>query len=145
MALPRVEVRDVCGGKRTMGERMEGSMARSVEGSSWGGGLSGDGWEDRLRQGRGQGEYEGGMLSSARGVADEIDRGRREPWRPVLAAEGHAWRRIYMGGQTKEEEEKRLRIRTMRRQGELATFLEERQDHRGHWASRSLSHPPAQN
>ena len=43
---------------------MEGSIARSVEGSSWGG-LAG-GLEDRLRQGRGQGEYEGGIVGDGR-------------------------------------------------------------------------------
>lgn len=51
---------------------MEGSIARRVEGSSWGGGARGEGWEVRLRQGRGQGEYEGGIV----GVVGEGGEGR---------------------------------------------------------------------
>ena len=37
-------------------------MARRVEGSSWGALARGRGTDERLRQGRGQGLYEGGIV-----------------------------------------------------------------------------------
>ena len=61
-ALPMVWARAWWWGKRTRGERMEGSIARSAEGSSGGGGLTGAEAAVRLRMGRGQGQYVGGIV-----------------------------------------------------------------------------------
>ena len=44
-------------------------MERRVAGSSWGE-RAGGGWEERLRQGRGHGLYEGGMVGWVGAVVD---------------------------------------------------------------------------